>query len=453
MITALGFIAAMFALSGLLILAQPRLRRDRELHGKFLVYLVFAMALTALIHAGLFQAFAITIALVGAWELGATARSVRLRWAGLAAYLPLAGAFVHFAGTMDKELLFLVFLNVFLFDGFSQLSGRAFGRTPIAPKISPNKTFEGLLGGLVVATAVNALWLSVSGLAFSRHLVLGLLVPVFAYPGDLLASLYKRRNGVKDFSRLIPYHGGALDRFDSLLVALPMLGLVGLLGPEDPTILRALAYILLIGAVFLLGEALYRLAKLPAEITRKVIHLGSGVVCLSLPFFLEDPWTLLALCTLFGVLLLASKPLGFLPSLDDVRRPSQGSLYFPLAVYLCFVLQDVQGDILYFLLPLLMLTVSDTAAALVGRRWPRHPYTVWGETKTLSGSTAFFLSAAALGIPLLATRHDPITALTLGLSCALAGAVAEAIATRGLDNLSVPLAVVGVYHWGIGVGG
>ena len=451
MSTALSFIAAMFALSGLVILAVPRLRRDRELHRKYGVYLAFALALTALIHAGYFQAFAIAVALLGAWEIAATARTGRLRWGGLALYLPLAAGSVHFAGAMAVDQLFLVFLNVFLFDGFSQLSGRALGRTPIAPLISPNKTFEGLLGGLVMATAVNALWLAVSGMAFLPHLVLGLLVPVFAYCGDLLASLYKRLNGVKDFSRLIPYHGGVLDRFDSLLLTLPMMGLVGLLGPEEPAMFRALVYAVLIAAVFLLAEILYRLAGVHAEITRKVIHLGSGAVCLSLPFFLEDHWTVLALCTLFAAVLLASKPLGFLPSLDDVRRPSQGSLYFPMAVYLCFALQRDQGDILYFLLPLLVLTVSDTAAALVGRRWPLYPYAVWGETKTLVGSAAFFLSAAVLGIALLATRHDPMTALALGLSCSLAGTVAEAVATRGLDNLSVPLAVVGVYHWSVGV--
>lgn len=451
MSTALSFIAAMFALSGLVILALPRLRRDRELHRKYLVYLAFALALTALIYAGYFQAFAIVVAVLGSWEIGATARSARLRWGGLAVYLPLAMGFAYFAGTMDVDRLFLVFLNVFLFDGFSQLSGRALGRTPIAPKISPNKTFEGLLGGLAVATAVNALWLYVSGQAFSLHLVPGLLVPVFAYCGDLLASLYKRLNGVKDYSRLIPYHGGVLDRFDSLLLTLPMMGLLGLLGLEDPVIFRALVYVLLIGGVFLLAEILYRLAKVPAEITRKVIHLGSGAVCLSLPFFLENHWTVLALCTLFGLVLLASKPLRFLPSLDDVRRPSQGSLYFPMAVYLCFAVQRDQGDILYFLLPLLVLTVSDTAAALVGRRWPVFPYAVWGETKTLAGSAAFFLSAALLGIALLSTRHDPITALALGLSCALAGTLAEAVATRGLDNLTVPLAVLAAYHWGGGV--
>ena len=105
--------------------------------------------------------------------------------------------------------------------------GRAWGRRKLAPTISPGKSVEGAVGALLVtvAVAVPLLWLVnrwVPVFTAADGFALGLLVGVAAPCGDLVESCFKRDAGVKDVSRLIPGHGGVLDRFDSLLFAVPV---------------------------------------------------------------------------------------------------------------------------------------------------------------------------------------------------------------------------------------
>ncbi len=111
------------------------------------------------------------------------------------------------------------------------LVGRSLGRTPFAPLISPKKTNEGAAGGLVAGT-VAALLLQVfvfPGLPLRHVVAVSVLVGAFGQLGDLAESMLKRAAQVKDSSRLIPGHGGVLDRIDSLMFALPVLYLYLLL--------------------------------------------------------------------------------------------------------------------------------------------------------------------------------------------------------------------------------
>jgi len=100
---------------------------------------------------------------------------------------------------------------------------RAVGRRPFLPWISPKKTLEGVLGGLVVATAAVALMLVATSDNPLEALVLGPLLGAAAQAGDLAESLLKRAAGVKDSGTLLPGHGGILDRVDSILFAAPVL--------------------------------------------------------------------------------------------------------------------------------------------------------------------------------------------------------------------------------------
>ena len=106
-------------------------------------------------------------------------------------------------------------------DSMQYYTGRLFGRHPLAPAISPKKTIEGAIGGVIFGTVFMTL-LGTRVLPFSGYgqlIMLGLLVVVFGICGDLFESRLKRTAGVKDSSSIIPGHGGVLDRIDALLFA------------------------------------------------------------------------------------------------------------------------------------------------------------------------------------------------------------------------------------------
>jgi phosphatidate cytidylyltransferase len=108
-------------------------------------------------------------------------------------------------------------------DAFAQLWGRLLGRHKLCPRLSPGKTVEGLLGGLITTAAVAGLLAVPFPEALAPRLVgLGLVTAWGGIGGDLLFSAVKRGAGVKDFSGFLPGHGGLLDRFDSLIVAAPV---------------------------------------------------------------------------------------------------------------------------------------------------------------------------------------------------------------------------------------
>jgi phosphatidate cytidylyltransferase len=101
--------------------------------------------------------------------------------------------------------------------------GAPLGRHPVAPRVSPNKTWEGLVGGLLIAVVVAAVALPLLGDVFTPlgAAVLALVCGVASIIGDLVESMVKRDLGVKDLGDLLPGHGGVLDRVDGILFALP----------------------------------------------------------------------------------------------------------------------------------------------------------------------------------------------------------------------------------------
>lgn len=123
------------------------------------------------------------------------------------------------------QLLLVFFFIIWSADTGAYLAGRSLGKHKLAPLISPGKTIEGLIGGLVGALVIAAIvgvlvWeLSVGKLIF--WLLAVVLITLFSVTGDLFESIYKRRAGVKDSGKLLPGHGGVLDRIDSTCAALP----------------------------------------------------------------------------------------------------------------------------------------------------------------------------------------------------------------------------------------
>ncbi len=103
-------------------------------------------------------------------------------------------------------------------------AGSLFGRHPIAPRVSPKKTWEGLVGGLLTAAILAAIVLPLIGDLFSvvSAVVVAMVVGLAGFLGDLTESMFKRDLGIKDLGALIPGHGGVLDRVDGILLALPV---------------------------------------------------------------------------------------------------------------------------------------------------------------------------------------------------------------------------------------
>ena len=113
-------------------------------------------------------------------------------------------------------LVVWIFIVTWATDIGAYFAGRTFGRRKLAPTVSPNKTVEGLYGGIVGATLFGGLWAALTGLGTALYLLAPLLA-VAAQGGDLFESWIKRRAGVKDSGKWLPGHGGLLDRLDGLI--------------------------------------------------------------------------------------------------------------------------------------------------------------------------------------------------------------------------------------------
>ncbi|MFC1993829.1 phosphatidate cytidylyltransferase [Chloroflexota bacterium] len=122
-------------------------------------------------------------------------------------------------GNYGREWVFFALFSTFAFDTTSYFIGRTWGKHKLAPSISPNKTWEGVAGGIVGAMAAAIILAIIFGLEISywQLLLLGFLIAIFAQLGDLAESSIKRSAKVKDAGSIIPGHGGLLDRLDSVL--------------------------------------------------------------------------------------------------------------------------------------------------------------------------------------------------------------------------------------------
>lgn len=187
----------------------------------------------------LMVSFVLTAAGLVVWRVvdGGGTGAVRDAAAGIfaATYLPLMGGFVMLMLAADDgqwQVLVFILLAV-ANDVGGYVAGVLFGRHPLAPSVSPKKSWEGLAGSFVLAMAVGL----VGAVLLLDHnpvigLALGLLTPLTATLGDLAESMIKRDLELKDMGTLLPGHGGVLDRLDSMLLTAPFVYLLLSVGPE-----------------------------------------------------------------------------------------------------------------------------------------------------------------------------------------------------------------------------
>jgi phytol kinase len=193
--------------------------------------------------------------------------------------------------------------------------------------------------------------------------------------------------------------------------------------------------------ILVAAEVWARLGAKP-ESTRKLVHLGGGLVGLALPWLIESPWVVLALTASLSALFLLGERLDLMKSLHKVERKTRGSEYYPLAIWLVFVIAADRKWL--YLAAVLTLAVADAFAALIGSRYGKHRYEVEDEYKSVEGSLVFFIIAfLASSLPmLLMTSLSRATCVLSALLVAMLVTIFEAISLTGTDNLFVPIAVV-----------
>jgi len=149
--------------------------------------------------------------LFGVWYIG-----------GLMGYL-VGIRTLDFGGETGSDFLLLLFVIIWTNDIFAYLIGKAIGRHSLAPVVSPKKTVEGALGGLIfgVVAGIVCRVLFIQQLSLKDTVLLSVLVGIMGQIGDLCESILKRSSNVKDSGSLLPGHGGMLDRVDSLLFGAP----------------------------------------------------------------------------------------------------------------------------------------------------------------------------------------------------------------------------------------
>lgn len=134
-----------------------------------------------------------------------------------------------------KYVYLLAFLGAWVCDTFAYFVGRFLGKHKLIPEISPKKTIEGSIGGIVFTIGGFALYGLIVNSAFDQSLsyiklcALGLVLSVISQIGDLVASSIKRQYDIKDYGKLFPGHGGVLDRFDSVMLTAPALYVISII--------------------------------------------------------------------------------------------------------------------------------------------------------------------------------------------------------------------------------
>ena len=173
-------------------------------------------------------AFVATVGAAFAWRVAQSNDTATIRDATVTvfatAYLPLAGGFVALLIAPVRGVTYvLLYIAVTVAnDVGGYAAGVLFGRHPIAPTISPKKSWEGLIGSWIFACAVGLVGMWVLAAPWWLGLLLGFLGVLAATTGDLAESLLKRDLGLKDMGSILPGHGGLMDRLDSLVMTAPM---------------------------------------------------------------------------------------------------------------------------------------------------------------------------------------------------------------------------------------
>ena len=200
---------------------------------KYFVYflIIAVLFITILLKANYFHYLSTLILFLGLFEiirLILSTQKIKVGIISLLIFSLLAVTFYLFSQMPSNYLFYTLFLTT-VFDSFSQLTGQLLGKRHLFRNISPNKTLEGLIGGYLI-TLLTAIFIhDLLDITVAKSILTAVFLATFSMVGDLIASYCKRKFEVKDFGRLLPGHGGVLDRFDSLIASGSIMFLLNLI--------------------------------------------------------------------------------------------------------------------------------------------------------------------------------------------------------------------------------
>ncbi len=221
------------------------------------------------------------------------------------------------------------------------------------------------------------------------------------------------------------------------------------------TIVYSIIYFLAISTLLGFNEIIYRIKKVKGEYTRKVAHIIAVMATLPLPYIFKNHLYILILALIFFTVLYISQNSKKLNSIHDINRKSVGSYLLPLSIYTTFCISAYAGTKLIYLLPMLILGISDPIAALVGMNVKKHnkPFPVVGRflNKSIMGSLGFFASSFIISCLGLYVYFNGFSVSIIGISfaIAIAGTLGELFSWNGTDNLTIPLSVATVLFFSI----
>ena len=131
----------------------------------------------------------------------------------------------------NPSVILLMFILTWTFDSFAYLVGKKLGKTKILPTISPKKSWEGFFGGYLFCILAGSLSYFVfedyfNHISILSYILITVILPFTATTGDFIESYYKRKAGVKDSGKIMPGHGGILDRMDAFLITIPVIYII-----------------------------------------------------------------------------------------------------------------------------------------------------------------------------------------------------------------------------------
>ncbi|MCU0546348.1 MAG: SEC59/DGK1/VTE5 family protein [Oscillatoriaceae cyanobacterium Prado104] len=210
---------------------------------------------------------------------------------------------------------------------------------------------------------------------------------------------------------------------------------------EIPTVWLQISLVgIWLGSILLIAEGLSRFTAVDPEVSRKVVHIGTGNVIL-LAWWLEIPgWVGITAGILAGTIALISYKVPILPSVNSINRRSFGTFFYAVSIAVLVAwfwpLQNQE----YAALGILVMTWGDGLAGAIGQKYGKHLYRVWGMQKSWEGSaTMFVVSFAVSSSILLSVQGSVWQTWAVSAVVAVVAATLESVSKWGIDNLTVPI--------------